>query len=340
MPRRLLVFLILTVLVPAAVHAQDKLPAPKVVPPEPRPTPPPADAVAASVNGEKIPEVTVFRALLRENPKHRDAARKDVVTYLVDNLLVDQYLRQLKVSVEDKEVDERVTQIKTELEKVGQKFEKQMEELFLTEAELRKEITSALRWDKFVLQQGTDKVLRDLFDGSKMMFDGTQVRARHILLSTKEIEPEKAKAKLEAIKKHIEGEVAAQLAKLPAGSDKLAVEKERSAALEKVFADLAARESTCPSKSEGGDLGLFPRVGAMVEPFARTAFSLRAHQMSDPVQTEFGCHLILTTEWKAGKEVKFEDVKGFVMEVYGERLREAVLNAYRPRSKVELHKGG
>lgn len=336
MLRQLLIFLILVPLVPAAA-AQEKLPPPKEATIE-KPTPPPASAVAVTVNGEKVAELSVFRALMREHPKHREAARKEVINYLVDNLLVDQYLRQLKVVVEDKEVDERITQIKTELVKVGQKFEKQMEELFLTEAELRKEIASALRWDKFVIQQGTDKVLRDLFDGNKVMFDGTQVRARHILV--KDADPEKAKAKLVALKKEIEDQVAARLAKVPAGSDKLTVEKERIAALEKAFSDAAARESACPSKAEGGDLGMFPRVGAMVEPFAKTAFSLKAHQMSDPVQTEFGQHLILTTEWKAGKEVKFEEAKGFVMEVYGERLREAVLNAYRSRSKIEIHKGG
>src|SRR4051812_183989 len=68
----------------------------------PKPTPPSATAVAVTVNGEKIMEMAVFRALLRENPKNRDAARKEVINYLVDNLLIDQYLRQLKVVVEEK----------------------------------------------------------------------------------------------------------------------------------------------------------------------------------------------------------------------------------------------
>ena len=76
----------------------------------------------------------------------------------------------------------------------------------------------------------------------------------------------------------------------------------------------------------------------MVEPFARAAFALKPFQMSDPVATEFGYHLILAIDYKAGKDVKFEDkpIKAFVQEVYGERLREAILTAYKAKSKVEI----
>ena len=56
--------------------------------------------------------------------------------------------------------------------------------------------------------------------------------------------------------------------------------------------------------------------------------------MSDPVGTEFGFHLILSTDYKQGKEVTFNDVKLFVMEVHAERLREAILEKMRPISKV------
>ena len=52
----------------------------------------------------------------------------------------------------------------------------------------------------------------------------------------------------------------------------------------------------------------------MVEPFARAAFALKPYTMSDVVQTQFGCHLILVTDRKAGQEVKFADVKDEVRE--------------------------
>ena len=126
------------------------------------------------------------------------------------------------------------------------------------------------------------------------------------------------------------------MTKLPSTADNLAREKERMKALDKAFAAAAAKESTCPSKAEGGNLGWFPRAGAMVEPFARAAFALKPYQMSEPVLTEFGYHLILAVDSKQGKDVKFEDVKPFVQEVYGERLREAIIVNYKSRSKIEI----
>src|SRR5215210_3279993 len=99
----------------------------KVPPPLPPPTPlaetpPPADAVAATVNGQAIPEVAVFRGLMRVNPTFRTQARKEVLNYLVDNVVVDQYLTQLKIQVEPKEVDEHVDKIKNEAKKTGQDY--------------------------------------------------------------------------------------------------------------------------------------------------------------------------------------------------------------------------
>jgi parvulin-like peptidyl-prolyl isomerase len=62
----------------------------------------------------------------------------------------------------------------------------------------------------------------------------------------------------------------------------------------KSFADIAGRTSMCPSRSQGGDLGMFPR-GAMVKPFEDAAFSLDVGSISEPVQTQFGYHLIIRT---------------------------------------------
>ena len=60
------------------------------------------------------------------------------------------------------------------------------------------------------------------------------------------------------------------------------------------FAEIAMNHSLCPSKANGGNLGSFGR-GQMVKPFEDTAFECPIGAMSQPVQTQFGYHLILRT---------------------------------------------
>ena len=72
------------------------------------------------------------------------------------------------------------------------------------------------------------------------------------------------------------------------------LELERS---DKTFAPLAKEKSQGPSGDNGGDLGFFGR-GAMVPPFEKAAFKLDVGEVSDPVKTEFGWHLIKKTDEK------------------------------------------
>jgi len=63
------------------------------------------------------------------------------------------------------------------------------------------------------------------------------------------------------------------------------------------FEGLAKKYSKCPSGQEGGNLGYFER-GQMVKSFEDAAFSLPVGKVSDPVQTQFGWHLIKVCDKK------------------------------------------
>lgn len=63
---------------------------------------------------------------------------------------------------------------------------------------------------------------------------------------------------------------------------------------EEDFAKMAALHSKCPSGKQGGNLGIFIR-GQMVKPFEEATYGLDVGSISDPVQTQFGYHLIFRT---------------------------------------------
>ena len=111
-----------------------------------------------------------------------------------------------------------------------------------------------------------------------------QVKASHILLKTGEGAAE------EAVRRQAE----ALVAKIRAGAD---------------FAELARRHSQDEATAKnGGDLGFFGR-GAMVREFEEAAFSMAAGQVSDPVKTAYGYHIIKVVEKREASTRPFAEVR-------------------------------
>lgn len=106
------------------------------------------------------------------------------------------------------------------------------------------------------------------------------------------------------------------------------------------FADLAREKSTGPSGPNGGDLGWFGE-GMMVKAFEDAVVALEPGQVSDPVQTEFGWHVIKLNETRLKEVPALDDVRAeLVQQVQGEAmeaaLEEATAAAEVTRSEIEI----
>ncbi len=301
--------------------------------PEVRPT-----GTAAKVNGQEIPEVAVWRALRQFTKEEQEVARKEILSHLTENALIDQYLTALKVDVPAADVDKLIGELKDELKKVQKDYAKELEQMMLTETEFRAEVLAQMKWDKFLKDRATDAELKKMFDAAPSMFDGSMVRASHILMTpgADKKAQEEAAGTLRGIKKQCEDEAAKAVAALPATATPLEKDAARAKKVGELFAAYAKQYSTCPSKKEGGDLSFFPRVGAMVEPFAKAAFEMKVGDISDIVATEFGYHIVMVTAKQPGKQPTFEQAKEAVRAVYAMRLRDAVIAQMKPNAKIEV----
>lgn len=149
----------------------------------------------------------------------------------------------------------------------------------------------------------TDEDLRKYYENTKASY-ATQEERRvaHILIETNDkVSDAEAKAKAEDIYKKIED-----------GAD---------------FAEMAKKYSQDPgSASKGGDLGYNPK-GSFVKPFEEAEFSLKPNQISPPVKTEFGYHIIKLLGVKPGSVPDFADVRDKVEQRYrDEKAEELFVN--------------
>lgn len=79
------------------------------------------------------------------------------------------------------------------------------------------------------------------------------------------------------------------------------------------FAEAAAQYSTCPSKERGGELGFFTK-GRMVPEFEEAAFELAVGEVSEPVKTQFGYHIIQVLDKKPASLKSFDEAKNEIAE--------------------------
>lgn len=93
------------------------------------------------------------------------------------------------------------------------------------------------------------------------------------------------------------------------------------------FAALARADSDdTGSKDSGGDLGWVAHDGGMVKPFEDALFAMQAGDVSEPVKTDFGWHVIKLREVRSGKQTSFEDARAQLASEQGDVDRERAFN--------------
>ena len=101
------------------------------------------------------------------------------------------------------------------------------------------------------------------------------------------------------------------------------------------FAKVAAEASKDPgSKAEGGDLGWFTKE-RMVAPFAEAAFKLNAGQVSDPIKTQFGWHVIKVEEKRVKPVPTFDEMKDQVDQYITRKTQQDLILKLREGAKIE-----
>jgi peptidyl-prolyl cis-trans isomerase C len=278
------------------------------------------DEVLATVNGQPITrgDVVEYLGLYTLPPNLTEQQLYDAaMTALANTELLTQYLGKQKVVVTDKEIDDTVGSIDKDLRAGNQNLATRMAETGTSMAELRDKIRRRLQWKNFVTVRATDAELKKFADENKDTLSGAQVRASHILLmvdpSASAAEKEQTKQKLLAIKKDIEG-------------GKI------------TFAEAANKYSEDPSNQSskaGGDLNFFPRKGHFIEEFAKVAFALKKGEISEPVDTRYGYHLIQVTDRIDGQPVDFAQKRDEIFNSYASYLQEKIITDARKVAKIE-----
>jgi len=259
----------------------------------------------ATVNGEKISQDELNVALLSQYGS-------TVLQTLITNKVVELEGEKEKIEVTEEEIQAELDEM---IEMYGgeEYFESIMEANNIDESTFREDIRIFKLTTKLMEKdlEITEDEISTYFEENKESFDQQeQVQASHILVED------------EATAKEVKE-------KLANGDN---------------FIELVQEYSTDEASLEtDGDLGYFAK-GDMVEEFETAAFGMEINEISDPVNTEYGYHIIKVTDKKEAKEATLEEVKEEVREVILEsRINEeysswltALLEEYEIENTLEM----
>lgn len=273
------------------------------------------DNVAAKVSGELITRLDVERAMreaLQDRPIAEEAlpyAQAAALDQAINRRLVLAWLQTQKIAATPEEIEQGKKDFARNLEFQGIEREAYLQREKLTEESLLRTITWDIAWGRYLRQQITLESRQKFFDEHRRAFDGSQLHVAHILFGDESASLEDRQAVAALVKSQI-------------------------AAKKLTFGQAVDRYSAGTKENEG-DLGFIERHGVMPEAFAAAAFALQPGEISDPVTTPFGVHLIRLLDVKPGsKELK--DVVDQVDKAFTLTLLDALVKQVRGRAKIEF----
>jgi parvulin-like peptidyl-prolyl isomerase len=282
-----------------------------------------ASKTVATVDGTLISRADVDRALeaavrdQKVDPAVMPKLQASLLEQLINTAVLRKFLADQKVSPSKDEIDAALTRLRAVLKEQKSSLTEYLTKAHQTEDQLRETISQELALRKFVSQQGSDDNLRVMFKQFHEQFDGTQRRVSHILLRP---DGPADQAKLKALAERAEklrGEI---------NSGSITFEK------------AADKYSAGPSRRNGGDIGFIPISGVMTPEFSSAAFAIKQGEISPPVSSPFGVHLIKVTDIKAGTKT-FSDAREAVQAAFADFLLKKVMTEERGKAKVEYTPG-
>ncbi|MCF8068920.1 MAG: peptidylprolyl isomerase [Desulfobacterales bacterium] len=290
--------------------------------------------VAVKVNGSNILQKDVDREVRNTKMRYEsqgtqltDAQFAEIKEKVIDEMITLKVLYQecmdKKVVVDDAVVANRMKQLREQFPD-ELSYKQMLGMMGFSEADLKEQIKEQAVVGKYIEEHVSSKIdvteeeIKTFYDSNPNSFkQPEQVRASHILIKVDQGADEHAKAKALTEIKGIEK-------KLKSGE---------------TFSELAKAHSQCPSASRGGDLDYFGR-GQMVKPFEDTAFSMKAGDVSDIVETRFGYHIIKVTDKKEASVIGFEQARSQIgMYLKQQKVNSAVdqlVNDLKAKSNIQV----
>jgi len=273
--------------------------------------------VVATVNGKDITRTQlqdIFNAAVQSSGMNvadlSSAQQLGGYTQLLNDLIDRQLLLDAasKEEITSEDVEAEIKKFKSQFPDEAI-FDTQMKQAGMSNEKLQNDVREELkirRWMESQVKTSdvTDADAKSFYESNLKEFEQPEtVKASHILFMVDaDAAPEVVKEKQEAAQK--------AAARAKGGED---------------FTTLAKELSEEPgAKESGGDLGFFPK-DRMVPEFANAAFAANLNDISEPVKTQFGWHVIKVTDKKAAGTVPFDEVNNQITSyLKSTRQREAV----------------